>query len=80
MNPPPNNDENLNPSNSSFGQFIIPNLSSGFLNSDTTNSSTDSPSLTALASAHLNQDIPFQIQHLLLSQDKNNLNLFCLIN
>ena len=64
MNPPPNNDENLNPSNSSFGQFIIPNLSSGFLNSDTTNSSTDSPSLTALASAHLNQDIPFKLNFL----------------
>ena len=59
MNPPPNNDENLNPSNSSFGhQFIIPNLS-GFLNSDT--NSTESPSLTALASAHLNQDIPFKL-------------------
>ena len=59
MNPPPNNDENLNPSNSSFGhQFIIPNLS-GFLNSDT--NSTESPSLSALASAHLNQDIPFKL-------------------
>ena len=59
MNPPPNNDENLNPSNSSFGhQFVIPNLS-GFLNSDT--NSTESPSLSALASAHLNQDIPFKL-------------------
>ena len=64
MNPQPSNDENLNPSNSSFGQFIIPNLSSGFLNSDTTNLSTDSPSLTALASAHLNQDIPFKLNFL----------------
>ena len=56
---PLNNGENLNPSNSSFGQFITPNLSTGFLNSDT--NSTESPSLSALASAHLNQDIPFKL-------------------
>ena len=71
MNPSPNNDENLNPSNSSFGQFIIPNLSTGFLNNSDTNSSIESPSLTALASAHLNQEIPFKLN---LDQNSRQIN------